>query len=422
MPSSKYTLRLKTICRISAVDRPAQPTAAVRLIKRDDSAKSAPVDFTAEFKVAKLDDDLRLVFGYAFTSTKDGAPYHDLQGDHVLSDDEMIKAALAFVTTGARADVMHDRLDHGGSVPFLMPMTPEIAKAFGLEGGEVGLMVGMRPDAETYAKFKDGTYTAFSIDGTGERELVTEKTTVDIQIIPATKSVPKEKENMPEVEDLKKNVDELNAKLSKAIAYGSLSDAEKKYHAALPDCERDAWLGKARSARAEDVNKAAEADAVVYKSERTGKEYRKSAGAELIDAVKAADEAFAAVSTEKALREKAELEKRADDEIGNFSGSVKARAALLKAVDSIADESVRKEVQESIKGADGTIKRMFETAGTWEREASPDSPQAKIEKLAHTRASEKGEAYGVAYCEVLKTAEGESLYNQLRAEQSANAS
>lgn len=47
----------------------------------------------------------------------------------------------------------------------LFAMTDEIAKAMGMTTTKTGLMVQYHPTPEVLAKFKDGTYTGFSIEG-----------------------------------------------------------------------------------------------------------------------------------------------------------------------------------------------------------------------------------------------------------------
>lgn len=114
--------------------------------------------------VIKVDDGLGLVFGWAIVCKKDGEDYFDLQGDHI-PEDAMTKATVDFVQNGAMAKEMHVGAGKG-SVFFAFPLTSDIAKAFGLETKTTGLMIAMKPDSkEMLAKFKDGTYTGFSIGG-----------------------------------------------------------------------------------------------------------------------------------------------------------------------------------------------------------------------------------------------------------------
>lgn len=169
-----YRLKLKSLAYVSSVDTPAQETAVARLLKRGTGLQVAT---TA--RVAKLSDELGLVFGWALTTKANGEDYFDLQGDNVLEDD-LIKIAAEWMSAGGAADTMHDREQDGRAV-FAMPMTTEVAKAvygdkIGGELGTYGLLVAIRPSAEDFAKFKTGELTGFSIDGTGERSATKART------------------------------------------------------------------------------------------------------------------------------------------------------------------------------------------------------------------------------------------------------
>ncbi len=494
----RYRLQLKELHRVSGVDLPAQSTANVRLIKREGDK----VKFSLDCKVAKVADDLGIVFGYAYTATKNGEPYHDFQGDHVIADDSMISLALDFVKSGANADAMHDRIDRGGNVPFVMPLTPEIAKAFGLEGGEVGLMIGMKPDLETFEKFKTGELTAFSIDGIGIREELDDDETIKgvfmttsvdghahliedtnfdggsleggttswstsegeefghdhpwIKNMDGTISIgeseghghgieitkwnsagtadnkitittePKgedesmSKELETQVAKLTADLEASTAKLSTSLAFGSLSDAEKAYYSGLAEDERAAWVAKSADERAKDVKaevaKASEANKVVYKS-LDGDLFYESDDPRLVKATKRADNAEKLALGEVHKREQVELEKRAGNELGNLSGDVAARAAILKAVDGIEDEDVKKAALATLKGANDTCKRMYDTRGTHERTPVDGDPMVKYDALVAKYMTDHDVEQGVAYVAIGKTPEGAKLYNEHRASQ-----
>lgn len=165
---SRYKLKLKQLDFVSLVDDPAQPNAKCLLIKR--AGKTDEVSATA--RLVKTSDELGLAFFWAFTSTNpDGSEHFDLHSDQVLADNDMIKAAAEFMEKGGAVDEMHDSAQTG-HVVFAMPMTPEIASAYGVTTKTSGLMVAIRPSAEAMAKLKDGTYSAVSIAGLGEREAV----------------------------------------------------------------------------------------------------------------------------------------------------------------------------------------------------------------------------------------------------------
>lgn len=121
--------------------------------------------------VVKVDDGLGLVFGWAVVSRVAGSPYFDSQGDFI-DEPVMLRAAADFMAKSRTAREMHDGVDRG-TIVFAWPLTVEIAKAFGLTTDTTGLMIAMKPDSpEVLRKFREGTYTGFSIGGRGLREEV----------------------------------------------------------------------------------------------------------------------------------------------------------------------------------------------------------------------------------------------------------
>jgi hypothetical protein len=120
-------------------------------------------DFEVGSKVVKVDDSHGLVFGWAIVCKRDGQDYFDLQADHI-PESSMLDAAVDFMQNGALAKEMHEG-DPVGHVLFAFPMTTEIAKAFGIETKQTGLLVAMKPSPDVLAKFADGTYTGFSVGG-----------------------------------------------------------------------------------------------------------------------------------------------------------------------------------------------------------------------------------------------------------------
>jgi hypothetical protein len=114
--------------------------------------------------VLKVDDGLGLVFGWAIVCKQDGEDYWDLQGDFI-PEASMLAAATDFMGTARVSKEMHAG-DETGTVLFAFPLTEDIAKAFGVETKTTGLMIAVKPhDAATLAKFRDGTFTGFSIGG-----------------------------------------------------------------------------------------------------------------------------------------------------------------------------------------------------------------------------------------------------------------
>lgn len=119
--------------------------------------------FEIRAEVLKVSEELGLVFGWAIVCSEDGEPYFDLQGDHIPQA-SMLKACTDFAETACLAREMHAR-PGAGVVVNLMPLTDEVAEAFGITCSKRGLMIAMKPDAEMLEKFKSGELTGFSIGG-----------------------------------------------------------------------------------------------------------------------------------------------------------------------------------------------------------------------------------------------------------------
>ncbi len=131
---------------------------------------SPTVEIAKRSTILKVDEKLGLVFGFAIVCKQDGEDYFDLQHDHI-PEDEMLKAAVEFMENSRAADEQHDE-QQMGSVVFAMPLTSELAKSLEMETPRTGLLIAMKPSAEVFEKFADGTLTGFSIGGTGSSEEV----------------------------------------------------------------------------------------------------------------------------------------------------------------------------------------------------------------------------------------------------------
>lgn len=127
------------------------------------------VKFETTAQVCKVDASLGLVFGFAIVCTKNGQPYFDTQDD-CIPEDAMLKAATDFMQSERIQGDMHQRDAVGnpiqdGNVVFAFPLTADIAKAMDIQTGTTGLMIAIKPSPDILAKYKDGSYTGFSIGG-----------------------------------------------------------------------------------------------------------------------------------------------------------------------------------------------------------------------------------------------------------------
>jgi hypothetical protein len=83
----------------------------------------------------------------------------------------MIKAATDFMQNSRVGGNMHETDEYGdpvasGDIVFAMPLTADVAKAFGIETSTTGLMIAYKPaDDAILQKFRNGELTGFSIGG-----------------------------------------------------------------------------------------------------------------------------------------------------------------------------------------------------------------------------------------------------------------
>ena len=139
-------------------------TAIMRSTMEHDVVKSATI--------LKSDDESRMVYGWASVSTVKGELVVDSQGD-TLAPDEMVKMADRFMASVRTAKAMHAG-EGIGEVLHSMPLTADIAKAFGIESDREGWMVAMKiHDDGIWQLVKQGKLTELSIGGrAGKREPV----------------------------------------------------------------------------------------------------------------------------------------------------------------------------------------------------------------------------------------------------------
>jgi cation transport regulator ChaB len=129
----------------------------------DPDWKATVTEKNFQAEVLKVDAEHGVVFGWALISKINGVPYFDVQGDNA-SEAGILKASVEYMEGERVVKEMHQG-DQVGKVIFGFPMTEDIAKAMGIKSQFTGLMIGMKPGAGALAKFKDGTYTGFSMGG-----------------------------------------------------------------------------------------------------------------------------------------------------------------------------------------------------------------------------------------------------------------
>lgn len=211
-------------------------------------------------------------------------------------------------------------------------------------------------------------------------------------------------------DDLEKSNKTLSTEVEVLKAVSEMDDATKAYYKALDAKDQPAFLKKSADERKAEVAKAQEADAVVYKS-LDGTEFRKSDDPRMVNMAKQADENAKLLKAEREKNENAEIAKRAGDILKHYAGEDVVKTAILKAVEGIADEDVRKKAIESLKSNNAQMAKAFETHGVGKSKES-GTAAGQLEELAKKYETDHKVPYAKAYDEVLKTAEGKKLYEQ----------
>ena len=125
-------------------------------------------DFEAYGEVTKMDEDQRIVYGYASVISKDGEPIVDRQGD-IITAEELEKAASDFML-GARVGKTMHQGDATTTIIHSFPMTDETKKAYQIESPLEAWLIAVKVhDDETWAKVKQGELKDFSIGGKAQR-------------------------------------------------------------------------------------------------------------------------------------------------------------------------------------------------------------------------------------------------------------
>lgn len=109
-----------------------------------------------------------------------------------------------------------------------------------------------------------------------------------------------------------------------------------------------------------------------------------------------------------------ELSKRVSAEIPHLSGDAVTKGAVLKAIDAIADEAVRKAAHAMLKGANAVASRLTREFGT----VAPQETDAMTElnKMAEDYSAEKKVTFAKAFAEVTKTGRGAELFAKRNAQ------
>jgi hypothetical protein len=127
----------------------------------------ASADISGE--ILKVDNEQRLIYGWASVITKDGEPIVDRQGD-VIDADTLTSAVNKFMEHVRVGKTMHSG-EETGKVIHSLPITKEICDALGIQSDREGWIVAYKVyDDDVWGRVKSGELRAFSIGGRAQRE------------------------------------------------------------------------------------------------------------------------------------------------------------------------------------------------------------------------------------------------------------
>lgn len=189
-----------------------------------------------------------------------------------------------------------------------------------------------------------------------------EALTKQLEAATGEESARKAAELQGQLDELTKKLETAQAERDDAVAKAAMSDGEKAYCATLDKEGRGAFMAMTPEERKKAMQKQADSDPVVYKSESSGEEFRKSDDPRLVTMAKQADEDRKIAKRERELRETAELTKRADDVLKSFSGKTEDKVEVLRAISKM-DEGPRAELEKMLAAGGKAIAAAFETIG-----------------------------------------------------------
>lgn len=131
-------------------------------------------------------------------------------------------------------------------------------------------------------------------------------------------------------------------------------------------------------------------ESIVYTAD-DGTEYTKADDPRFIELAKQRDEDKREILKLRARETQAGFEKRATEELPHLPGDIKVRAAILKALETIEDEDVRKAALESVAAGNASMKAAFDSVGHSDGSKDVNSAEAELEGLAKSYQKEHPE-------------------------------
>ncbi len=351
---AKTIMRAFKINEISGVDTPAQEGAKVVLMKRKDGPKPSP--------------DTKKRVSTILTSVEDGH-------QHGLEVSIYDKRAYVYLTYAKGTD---DETEH------THPIAVDSDGSY-----QIGMSSGH----------------THSVDGD----------TIKTAILNLLSKTKKNQGDQIMDDENKKRLEKLKKELARATEIIALkADERRHFDGLVRKSDQDAFLAKDSGERQDAIEKAANADPVVYTT-TDGLKIRKSDGAVTLAMAKQNDRISKENAELRKSQDEINLRKQAGDLLKNCPGSVDVRVALVKAVNGIEDEEAREGALKILKAGNSALSKKFKKSGVTggpsvQEILDDDSPESELDKKAKELAKSENITYSEAYAKVLNTDEGKDLY------------
>ena len=166
-PKARANFRARHSCD-TASDKTSARYWSCRMWEADTSV-SEMTKSSIEGKILKVDDEQRMVLGWASVVTEDGEPVIDRQGD-IIEAETLVKAVNEFMEHVRVGKAMHTG-EQVGVVVHSLPITKEIGEALGIHSNREGWVVAYKVfDDSVWERVKSGELAAFSIGGRAQKQ------------------------------------------------------------------------------------------------------------------------------------------------------------------------------------------------------------------------------------------------------------
>jgi len=166
-PDARRSFRARHKC-VTATDKTSARYWSCRMWEEDISvSEMTKEDITGQ--ILKVDDEQRIIYGWASVITEKGEVVVDRQGD-VIEAETLVKAVNDFMEHVRVGKTMHEG-EATGQVIHSLPVTKEICDALGIQCDREGWVVAYKVyDDAVWDRVKSGELRAFSIGGRAIKE------------------------------------------------------------------------------------------------------------------------------------------------------------------------------------------------------------------------------------------------------------